>query len=401
MSFNTRAWHLRQDGKAFPVSVHLYAMGDSELGSEAEVASFLIKTKSKDTDLAEYVLDAWMAILAEEYMVYEDNEEGIENAIIDGLKSYGPVGFQKDYVLSNEELLEIHRKNSNSTYHNIESLYKFLHEVYKNISEIQSSIRLSINQQFCRVRYGGKYDSVNGNTGIWFRISSVGYNWDNTIYFFVSEMKSKLRLNNISICRDAESDNNQIGKSVDNFYRAKDGSLYFEMPISEFLTEEHESSPVFSSTNLGRGVLTTIRCGLAIGKTIQEISGTLKLYGVDINNTYIWNHLMTYEINCRTVVVTSDSNISKVFEEASDMIVKLYDEIDNVSIFYNDTDIKGQVELHILVESNVDESIDHRLFPVIIPNKSMLTLTPRLIVKMFRFSYNNRDIRQSIIDNQY
>ena len=42
------AWHLRQDGKFFPVQVHLYAMGDGDLSSEAEVASFLLKTDSED-----------------------------------------------------------------------------------------------------------------------------------------------------------------------------------------------------------------------------------------------------------------------------------------------------------------------------------------------------------------
>ena len=51
------AWHLRQDGKFFPVQVHLYAMGDGDLSSEAEVAAFLLKTNSEDKRLARRVID--------------------------------------------------------------------------------------------------------------------------------------------------------------------------------------------------------------------------------------------------------------------------------------------------------------------------------------------------------
>ena len=59
---STTAWHLRNDGNFFPIIVHIYPMQDETLASEAEVASFIISTNSKDQEYAKFVLDAFMAL---------------------------------------------------------------------------------------------------------------------------------------------------------------------------------------------------------------------------------------------------------------------------------------------------------------------------------------------------
>lgn len=267
-----KAWHLRQDGKAFPVKVHIYCMEDEDLSSEAEAAAFIIKTESKDKDIAENLLDAWMALLIEDSISYDSDEEAIEEMIRENIISL-PYRFQ--YPLSESQLISIHRKLKNYT--DVDTYYEFIDKVKDNLGTIQEEIKRSLNQQFCRVRHGGKYNSVSGNSEIWFRISSTNYNWANTIYLFASSIKRSYQLSHITICRDNESDNS----SKDYFYKAKDGTVYNHMPINEYFEEEHEHSPVFeSSKEIGAGYLQYMRSLLNEGETYREaLRDTEKEYG--------------------------------------------------------------------------------------------------------------------------
>ena len=241
----TSAWMLRQDGEAFPVKNHLYCMDDEDLSSEAEVASFLIATSSKGQTFSEYVLDAWMALLIEESVPYYAEASDIDKAIQSELSS---LPYKFPYDLGRQKLLSIHKKQNN--YSNIDELYDFIDEVRDNITYTQSEITRYLNQQFCRVRFGGMTNSTGLSSGpygsIWFRISSTGFNWSNTIYQFVASNKTSLGITSIFICRDSESD------GVDDysnpyFYKAKDGAVYYDMNIDEYLEEEHEHSTVFAT----------------------------------------------------------------------------------------------------------------------------------------------------------
>lgn len=155
-------------------------MNDEDLSSEAEVAAFLISSKSRDTDLAEYVIDAWIALMIENSVNYNDSEIEIESHILEELKKL-PYRFL--YPLSDEDYINIHKKLDN--YSDTGSLYDFIDDVRLKINQISEDIKHSLNQQFCRVRYGGQYNSVSNNNTIWFRISSVGYNWADTIYILL------------------------------------------------------------------------------------------------------------------------------------------------------------------------------------------------------------------------
>ena len=79
-----------------------------------------------------------------------------------------------------------------------------------------------------RVRYGGVYKTVKGNRDIYFRISSVGFNWYPIIWSFVNDHKTMI--DTVTITRDLAS----TGSSA--FYCGKMG-LYDHMPTDEFLTE--------------------------------------------------------------------------------------------------------------------------------------------------------------------
>lgn len=263
----TSAWMLRQDGAAFPCKVHLYAMGDDDMSSEAEVASFLIATKSKDIELSELILDVWMAMLIEYKVSYDATADDISNCIKTCLQT---LPYRLQTSLKIDEYLKIHSSQNN--YSSVDELYSFLDDTRENIADLQTRIRDSLNQQFCRVRYGGQYDTESNNSEIWFRISSVGFNWSDTIYLFVSEIRRKYNITSITICRDWESDNGGLSTNniSDKFYKAKDGSIYCHMPISEFMSADHESNPVFA-TDWNSGIFHGMRTSLNNGSTFESI----------------------------------------------------------------------------------------------------------------------------------
>ena len=240
------AWMLRQGGDAFGVMHHFYVMDDEDLSSEAEVSAFLIATESKDLDLAKYILDAWMAMLIENIVPYDGEEPEIESAIASALSTL-PYSFQ--YPLSTTELIKIHRECNQ--YDNVGALYDFIDDIRSERASLSKRIKDSLNQQFCRSRYGGQYNTQRGNKELWFRISSTGYNWINDIYIWTADHYRGLGAQTITVCRDYESDYGDSEGHEEYFYTARDGAVYRNMPIIEFLAEEHDTRPVFNANELG------------------------------------------------------------------------------------------------------------------------------------------------------
>ena len=347
------AWHLRQDGTSFPVKVHLYPMKDEDLSSEAEIASFLIKTKSKDLDLAQYVIDAWLALMIEETVDFDADSEGIIDAIHDALSENADID-NFEYRLSDADIINIHKQANN--YNDVDSLYEFVDKVRDKLADLQSSIAESLNQQFCRVRFGGKYDSEAGNNGIWFRISSTNYNWNNTIYTFVADMRRKLKIDTVTICRDLESDIGYNKGGTEYFYQSKDRTPYRDMAVNEFLSEEHGSSPVFSSTSLNEGVLATIRKQLANGNTMYSIAASLETSGISIykiySHTQLWRYMLESDIESCCIL---DASLEEKFSNAVNAIMRKHSEIDSLKIEYN----CSEDAIIYTTESNELEMLDH------------------------------------------
>ena len=159
----TKAWMLRSDNVAFPVKVHIYAMGDSDLSSEAEAASFIISTKSKDVKLAETVLAAWMALLIENVVEFDADKESILAALEDELNSL-PYTFP--YPLSTSDYIKIFKNYF--VFSNVDDLYSYVDSVRDTADALQINTKQSLNQQLCRVIYCGMYDLRVGNSSIWF-----------------------------------------------------------------------------------------------------------------------------------------------------------------------------------------------------------------------------------------
>lgn len=283
----TNAWHLRNDGKAFPVQIHIYTMQDDNLASEAEAAAFILKTESKDQDLAEYVLDAFMALILEhESTSTFANPTSINDAIIDCYSNKLPFHFQ--YRLTAEEMLKIHENQHN--FYDLDSYLEFLNTVQDNLTDIQRKIQESFNQQFLRVRYGGQYFTQAGNSCIWFRVSSVGYNWNNVIYSFAAQIVEKYKIEYITICRDSEAENLED----EYFYKAKDGTVYYMMPIEDYFTEEHEKNPVFSSSSKDTAIQ-IISQQLAKGNTLLGAYDILERQNISCTTNY-WDYLYNKDL---------------------------------------------------------------------------------------------------------
>ena len=326
------AWHLRQDGKAFPVQVHLYAMGDGDLSSEAEVAAFLLKTNSADKQLSQYVIDAWLALCLEDKVKYDDTEEDIIDAIRN-LPNELPYHFA--YPLTGDELVKIHIAANN--FNDVDTLYEFIDKVLiEEFDDLCLKIRRSINQQFCRVRIGGKLNSVRGSNSLWVRISSVGFNWRDVIYTFVTSIYRSRQISDISICRDPESDNTE----VDYFYKAKDGQQYYHMPIQEYLTEEHESSPIFDATQLdvGRGVYAKLWSMFQQGATYVVATENIKEDDA-IPNRDFWSYFIRKERkqcieNSEWLDSLNRRNQRKMLE-VKNIILSLFPEIADIDIDFD------------------------------------------------------------------
>lgn len=382
----TKAWHLRQDGKYFPVPVHMYVTNDDDFSSEAEAASFLIYTNSKDIQLAEYVLDIWMALLIENFISYDATSEDIDSAILSNLAS---LSYKFNYPLSDSQYLAIHHKLNN--YYDVDSLYDFIDDISVNKIKISNEIRTSLNQQFCRVRYGGQYDSHAGNRSIWFRISSVSYNWANTIYLFVSCMRRSLNLQSIYICRDYESDNWEAPGQPEYFYKAKNGKLYFDMPIEEYLAEEHEHSPVFSS-ELNSGVWRTLKNRLASGHSYYSVIAALKVSGVEFNSAP-WRRLVHQEqlkcIDCSEFLENACTRTQNKLMGLMKRMKRKYPEIRQM-----DVDVKpypnrkgNMVGLKYLFEIESDiESLDHLIVGIAFTRNDA---TPDMIFSRFCKDYED------------
>lgn len=382
---STTAWHLRNDGNFFPIIVHIYPMQDETLASEAEVASFIISTNSKDQEYAKFVLDAFMALQIENSVNYDANQEDIENAIYDALCH---LPFKFAYPLSKQEMIKIHRSQNN--FYDIDTLYDFIDEIRNDLSNIWTNIKDSFNQQFCRVRYGGQFNSVKGNNGIWFRIASVHYNWDNIIYQFTANMLNKFDIEYITICRDPESDDS----NDEYIYRAKDGTAYYNMPIDEFFSEEHERNPVFSATQLGAGVIHSTKQELKKGNTLLEAYTGIFNSGIRACKDYR-PYLLKQEIEMKCIEASEwfdelATRTKMKLNKVKTAIKQEFPEITDIDIDFNPREnSKGNpvgFELLFTLVSNHPQ-INNEILSVV-STKSLSSTQVPSIVRLFRLEYN-------------
>lgn len=195
------AWMLRRDGKAIQVPVHAY--GDEEdpeyILMNAEWLYNNTENSSTKTDI--------ILLLA----IYAVNNDCVD------------VSTFAQYVIKND-YLQISVKFLESIYNELErAIDSAISSDYHNEEYYNKKVVDDLNQEFCRVRAGGVFDS-DGNLGdLYFRTSSSGFNWFDVIWEFVYKLYKQNKVSTVTIVRDRESTN-------------EDKVYYNRMPVEEFIT---------------------------------------------------------------------------------------------------------------------------------------------------------------------
>lgn len=195
------AWMLRRDGKAIRVPVHAY-------GNEEDSEYILMNAEwlYNNTSSSETKSDI-INLLA----VYAVNNDCIDASTF------------ANYIIEND-YLQIRIKFLEKIYNNLEKAIDFTING-KNYDEeyFNKKVINDLNQEFCRVRAGGVYDSDGSLGDLYFRTSSSNFNWFDVIWEFVYNLYKQHKVETITVVRDKES-------------TGEDKVYYNRMPVEEFIT---------------------------------------------------------------------------------------------------------------------------------------------------------------------
>ena len=336
---NTIAWHIARNGKVFETSAHLYVEQDEDLYSEAQCSALLLKAGASDTKFLNTVIDLFLGF------VLIENEENLQNVFEDDFVNFDISElYPFDVILTNSEIIAIHKQCNN--YNSWQQLKTFLRN--SDITNISNKVEELFNNFFCRARYGGMYDVDIGDSELYFRISSTdGFNWANIVYKFVAENYKKLRVEYVTVVRDAESDKG-FGSYSQEYYRAKDGVTYNHMPIEEFLSGEHENRMYFEKYD--RKVHDTMINENLTFEEEKELSEAITSFikneheGVDVEGVQIAvteeGNLtnLSYKCHISKSSADEDTHPSPLTTEEKDAIVKTVQEF--LQAAYDDDDVE-------------------------------------------------------------
>ena len=91
------------------------------------------------------------------------------------------------------------------------------------------------NQRFLRVRYGGKYETIPDCRDIFFRVSSVAYDWFPIIRSFVEKQADIIET--VTIIKDFNS------TCGEKYYMDSDKRPYNKIPVNDFLAGRGKTVP--------------------------------------------------------------------------------------------------------------------------------------------------------------
>lgn len=208
------AYMIRSDGKAFPVTVHLYANPDVNEIEETLGASEWLYSHTADPSTKTLIADLWAS-----YAKYLDPDVTLQEMA---------------------DTLKYHLKRL--PYHVvtpafIDSLNFGNAHIYAELSGINLAVNDALNQEFLRARYGGMYDTSSGSNSMYFRTSSVGFNWFPIIWDFVYSNRNQI--SDVTIVKDPES------TGVEGAYYSHAGVKIDHLDVNDFINLS--GRPVFDS----------------------------------------------------------------------------------------------------------------------------------------------------------
>jgi len=224
------AWMIKNDGTEIPVVTHWYA-DKNEIDEVLALAYHLwVHDEGSRDGVLRGFFDLWMLRTFREKMRYGAMKKDKVNEAIKNYVSSRPYFiFPKEFADTiTADWFFSERRFSASR---IAKFNEMLDERWIGGRELVDTL----NQKFLRARYGGKKNTEPGNKDMYFRISSVGFDWFPLIRSFAEKRADTIE--SVTIMRDAESTGSEA------FYRDDAGSAYDKMPLKEFFAGQ-------SSTNL-------------------------------------------------------------------------------------------------------------------------------------------------------
>jgi hypothetical protein len=126
-----------------------------------------------------------------------------------------------------------------------------------------SEITSELNQEFLRVEHGGVHHTDSSTKEMFFRISSVGFDWYKIMYDFITAADFPIEF--IVIVRGEES-------------TGAESRLYLRLPVETFLAEQPIQLVLPSLSKLKGGVMVReIFAHLSYGNSLRHILGDLMI----------------------------------------------------------------------------------------------------------------------------
>lgn len=210
------AWMIRNDGKAIPCQVHYYgSQEDDDVEETLYAAEWLYKyTRHEETKKA--IIEFIACWIDQIYPDFSEVEHDDYDAVPRDVKLKEEIA-ERPYKFLSVAFVEAHADELNSA------------SFSKGLTTYNTIIKKELNQEFLRARYGGKYDTAAGNSDMYFRISSTGFDWFGIIYEFVHDHKRLIKT--VTICKDEES------TGYKDYYYSHKGVVYDHLDTEEFLTQ--------------------------------------------------------------------------------------------------------------------------------------------------------------------
>lgn len=221
------AWMIRNDGKAIACVQHIYANTDNIEETLFAAEWLYVNTRHKETQrLVLETVTAWALSISDGDIV-----SGAQKVIA-----------QRPYRFLSREFVATHEDEIRSC--SVDALF---------LPALCKEIAAELNQEFLRARYGGLYNTTTGCREMYFRISSIGFDWKEIICAFLAN--AKFPLETIHIVRDEESTG-----ALD--------AVYLALPPEDFFASQVElKAPAFYD----KGRQKIISRELAQGASLRQL----------------------------------------------------------------------------------------------------------------------------------
>lgn len=281
------AYMMRRDGEEIWVDVHPYgAFRDMKTTRECNLvaAVFLARYSRENKDEAVKFINSYLA----EVLMQADDDiaDSLTNA--DAVRSYLKEALVKMpstfiQVLEWQGVVGDKQRNADALiqYYDSSIFDSFDSAFDVDTQDNGRKLALALNQEFIRIRIGGRYDRYGDGT-YYARIGSTGFNWSDLIKQSVKAHKREI--DKVCVERDSESDTGDpFAKDTVYAYKTDDGKDIMNMPVAEYL-----NAPIslLASRSYGaNNIYTSIQQHL--NKTVSIAAS----YNIRMNNTRFWNNV--------------------------------------------------------------------------------------------------------------